>query len=233
MKAVILAAGKGVRMLPLTETKPKVMVEVKGRPFLQYVLDHLRLAGITDVGIIVGYKKEVIADYLEKNNIKATLIEQKEQKGTGDAVKQAKEFCGKDDFLVVSGDSLFSVRDLQKLQQDDDFCYVVGRIVENPQKYGVFVVDKGKLVRIVEKPKEFVGNLANSGIYKFTSDIWGALDRIKLSPRGEYELTDAITILAQQGKVKVLTLQDYWLDLGCKEDVGKAEEFLKKLKQDF
>ena len=81
----------------------------------------------------------------------------------------------------------------------------------------------------IEKPKEFYGNLTNIGLYKFTPDIWKALDQIGLSPRGEYELTDAISILAKQGKVKFLKLKEYWLDLGCKEDIPKVTEAIAKL----
>ncbi len=230
MKAIILAAGKGVRMLPLTEKVPKVMVKVNGKPFLEYVIENLKKAGVSDFGIIVGYKKEVIEEFLKKKMIKATLIEQKEQKGTGHALLQARKFCGSEQFIVQGGDNLFSVKDVKALFREDDFCYVTGKKVENPQKYGVLLEEKGKLVKIVEKPQQFVGNLANVGLYKFTSEIWEALDKIGLSARGEYELTDGITILAGKGKVNVLKLKDYWLDLGCREDIGRIEEFFVKNK---
>ena len=226
MKAVILAAGKGIRMLPLTENVPKVLVEVKGKPFLSYVIENLKKAGITELGIIVGYKKEKIIQFLEENNIQATIIEQKEQLGTGHAVLQARNFCGNDNFIVLGGDNLFSVDDLLSVKTDDQFCYVIGKEVEEWQKYGVLVVEDENLVKIVEKPQDFVGKLINIGLYKFTSEIWNALDKIELSPRGEYELTDAISILAEQRKVKVKQLINYWLDLGCKEDIAKIEKFL-------
>lgn len=228
MKAVILAAGKGTRMLPLTETVPKVLIEVNGKPFLYYVIENLKKAGFNEFGIIVGYLKEKIEEFVKKNGINAELIEQKEQLGTGHAVLQAKEFCKDEDFIVLGGDNLFSVSDLKSINNQDDFIYVIGKKVESPSRYGVLIVKEDKLARIIEKPKEFVGNLINIGLYKFTPEIWKALDKIKLSPRGEYELTDAITILAEQGKVKVLKLKDYWLDLGCKEDIPKIMDFLKK-----
>ncbi len=227
MKAVILAAGKGVRLLPLTEMKPKVMVEVLGKPFLQYVVEQLHAAGCLELGIVVGYKKEKIVEFLSKNKIKATIIEQREQWGTGDALKQAREFCGQDQFILQGGDDLFSVSDLRAVSHEDTFCYVVGKEVPDWQKYGVLLVQGEQLVKIIEKPKEFVGNVANTALYKFTPEIFGALERVKLSPRGEYELTDAVTILAQQGKVKVLMLKGQWLGLGSKEDVGKIEKFLR------
>ncbi len=228
MKAVILAAGKGTRMLPLTEILPKVLVEVNGKPFLYYVIKNLETAGFTELGIVVGYMKEKISAFLNENNIEATLIEQNEQLGTGDAVKQAKEFCGNENFIVLGGDNLFSIDDLQIINNNDDSCYVVGKEIEDPSKYGILVVENDKLLKIIEKPKTFVGNMINLGLYKFTPEIWLALDKIRLSERGEYELTDALTILAKERKVKVKSMKGYWLDLGCKEDIPKIERFLNK-----
>jgi len=227
-KAVIMAAGKGTRVLPLTENTPKVLVEVSGKPFLYYVLKNLQKAGYDEFGIIVGYKKEKFPEFLKKYGFKATLIEQTEQKGTGHAVMQVKDFAGKDNFIVLGGDNLWSENDLKEIAKDDDLNYVAGYKVNNPEKYGVLVTKGDSLVEIKEKPKEFVGNLINTALYKFTPEIFEALDKIKLSPRGEYELTDAITILSKRGKVKVIKVKDWWLDLGCKEDIPKIEEFLKK-----
>jgi len=230
MKAVIMAAGKGVRMLPLTETTPKVLIEIAGKPFLYYVLKNLQAAGYNDFGIIIGYKKEKFPEFLKRYGFKATLIEQKEQKGTGHAVMQAKEFCKDEKFIVLGGDNLFSVKDLKAINNDDDFCYAVGKEMDGDvSKYGVFVVKGDKLIRIEEKPKIPPSSIINIGLYKFTSEIWKALNQIELSPRGEYELTDAISILAKKGKVKFLKLKGYWLDLGCKEDIPKVTEAIAKL----
>ncbi len=229
MKAVIMAAGKGVRMMPLTKRTPKVLVKVNKKPFLYYVLMHLQEAGFDDIGIVVGYRKEQFPKFLEKYGFKAALIEQDEQKGTGHAVKLAKDFVGNENFVVLGGDNLWSTEDLKAMAQDNDKCYVAGIKVENPQKYGVLVVKQGKLVRIHEKPEKYVGDLINTGLYKFTPEIFRALEQIKLSPREEYELTDAITLLAEKGKVEVVTLKDYWLDLGSIEDIEKVEKFLNAL----
>lgn len=231
MKAIILAAGKGVRMLPLTEDTHKVLIEINGKPFLYYLLTNLKEAGYNDFAIIVGYKKEMFPAFLEKYNFKAELIEQKEQLGTGHAVMQAREFCGDEEFVALNGDSLFSVEDLAALNKQDNFNYIIGKQMKGDvSKYGVLVTEGDKLVKLVEKPKEFVGNVVNIGLYKFTSGIWKALDNIKLSERGEYELVDAVTTLAREGRVKASKLKDYWLDLGCKEDIPKIAEFLKSLK---
>ncbi len=227
MKAVILAAGKGIRMLPLTKEVPKVLVEVNGRPFLYYVLKSLQKAGFSEFGLVVGYKKEKIADFLEEYEFKAELIEQSEQKGTGHALLQARRFCGKEDFVMLGGDNLWSVEDLISIRRNDEFNYACGFPVDEPRKYGVFVVEGDKLVKVVEKPKEFVGNLINTGLFKFKSEIFSALGKVKLSPRNEIELTDAVSLLAKEGKVKVLKAR-WWMDLGCKEDIPKISEFLRE-----
>lgn len=229
MKAVVMAAGKGTRMLPLTKKMPKVLVKVNKKPFLYYVLKHLNEAGFDKIGLIVGYKKEQFPKFLEKYGFKAELIEQDEQKGTGHAAKLAREFAGNDNFLLLGGDNLWSAEDMKAMPMKDNFCYIAGMKVEAPQKYGVLVEKGGKLARIHEKPEKYVGDLVNTGLYKLTPDIFDALGKINLSKRGEYELTDALTMLAGKGKVKVLSLKDYWLDLGSIEDIKKVEKFLKVL----
>ena len=228
MKAVILAAGKGVRMLPVTEIIPKVLIEINGKPFLYYILKSLQKAGYNEFGLIVGYKKEMVAKFLMEYGFKAVLIEQKEQLGTAHAIKQAKRFVGKDNFIALCGDNIWSINDLARMSIDDDLNYIAGYKVNNPEKYGVLVVENDSLVRIHEKPKEFVGNFINSGLYKFTPEIFDAINKIGLSQRGEYELTDAISLLAKEGKVKVIRIQDFWKDLGKLDDIPGVEKFIKE-----
>ena len=128
---------------------------------------------------------------------------------------------------MLGGDNLFSGRDMKALPMNDALSYVTGAVVEEWRKYGILVTKDSSLIKIVEKSETFVGNLANAGLYKFTPEIWPALEKIQKSPRGEYEVTDAINMLAKKRKVKVLQLNDYWLDLGEKEDVVNIEGFLK------
>lgn len=227
MKAVILAAGKGTRMLPLTENIPKVLVEVNGKPFLYYLLTNLIKAGYDDFCLVVGYQKEKITPFLDQYNFKATLVEQKEQLGTGHAALQAREFVGNDNFVLMAGDHLWSLEDLRSVAREDDYCYVSVIKTPNPKGYGIVVTEGDLLKEIIEKPKEFVGNLVNTSLYKLTPEIFTALDKIELSERGEYEITDALKLLAKEKKVKVLILKDYWLDLSCKEDIPKVEDFLR------
>ena len=229
MKAVIMAAGKGTRMLPLTKKIPKVLVQVGGNPFLYYVIKHLHEAGFSEIAIIAGYMKEKLQPFLDKYGFKAEIIEQSEQKGTGHAAKLAKKFAGKENFILLGGDNLWSAHDLRAIARDDDECYIAGIKAEEPQKYGILVEKDGKLIRIHEKPDKYVGDLINTGLYKLTPEIFEALDNVNLSPRGEYEITDAISILAKKGKANVYLIKDYWLDLGSIEDIRKAEKFLKAI----
>jgi len=231
MKAVILAAGKGVRMLPLTLDKPKPLIEINGKPFLLHLLERLHDAGFEDkdIAIVAGYKKEKMEDFLEENKLPITVIEQEALLGTGDAVSRAREFVDDEDFVVVGGDNLFSAADLKAIQQDDGYCHVAAWKVDNPSRYGVLLCKGNMLLKVIEKPKEFIGNLINAGLYKFTSDIFEALEQIRPSERGELELTDAISLLAESRKVKVMMLQDYWLDLGRKDDIERIGDFLKGL----
>ena len=222
-----MSAGKGVRMLPLTKNTNKSLIEINGKPFLSYLMNNLREAGLNDIALIVGYKKEKVKEYLEKNYIKAELIEQKEYFGTGDAVKHAKDFVGQDNFILIGGDTLISSNDLREIAKEDGFNHVGGYKTETPEKFGILVCSGDSLIKIIEKPKKYVSNLASIGLYKFSPEIFKALEQTQLSPRGEYELIGAINILAKQGKIKVVKLKDYWVDLGCKEDIPKVETFLK------
>ncbi len=220
-----------MRMLPLTRDKPKPLIEINGKPFLLHLLERLSAAGFRDkdIAIVVGYKGEKIEEFLAEHNLDITVIVQQALVGTGDAVYHAREFVDEEDFIVVGGDNLFSADDLLRIQKEDEFCYVAGWKVEDPSRYGVLVCKGDVLQEIIEKPKEFVGDLINAGLYKFTPEIFEALEEIEMSERGELELTDAISLLAESRKVKVMMLHDYWLDLGKKEDIGKIEEFLKRL----
>lgn len=228
MKAVILAAGKGVRMMPITETIPKVLIEVNGKPFLYYLLTLLKKAGYSDFGIVVGYKGGMVKDFLEKYGFKATLINQEEQLGTGHAVSLAKDFVNNENFIVVVGDNLWSVEDLKEFNIEDDYCYISAIKTDTPEKYGVLVAKDDFLIGIIEKPKEFVGDLINTGLYKFTPEIFTALKKTGKSPNGEYQLTDAIIVLAKENKVKVKKIKDFWKDFGKPEDIQDVEKFLKK-----
>ena len=226
MKALVLAAGRGTRMNQLTEKTPKPLIDMGGRTFLDYVLENLSKAGIDDIGIVVGYRKELIIDSLKDSASNLSFIEQEEQLGTGHAVRMARQWSGGEDFIVLMGDNLYSPGDIRGISISDGFCYVAGYEHQTPEKFGVLATSGGFLESIVEKPPNPPGNLINTGLYKFTPGIFKALEGIGKSERGEYEVTDAINILCMERKVRFVRLKDYWLNLGCPEDIPAIKKFL-------
>jgi len=239
-KVVIAAAGKGTRMLHLTKNKSKHLIKVQKKPFLSYLLDNLLRAGYKEIILIVGYKGERFKEFLKEYNhndhnikiINQFDILEKEEYGTLCPLKCVKDII-KENFLMVYGDNLYSVKDLKSFNIDDKYNYVAGFIHKHPERYGVFVSDNGFLKEIIEKPSKYVGDLINTGLYKFTPEIFDKISQICKSPRGEYELTDAITLLAKEKKVKIKRIQDYWLDFGNPSDILKVSRFLKNGSSNF
>lgn len=228
MKAIILAAGKGVRLRPLTNDMPKPMIEVNGKPFLYYIIKELEKAGFAhkDIALVVGYKKEKIEEFVNSFFPSIELIGQGEPLGTGHAVSVARKFVADENFVVLMGDNFYDSDDIKKIANDDGLCYIGGFRHSEPERFGVLVVDDDRLVRIIEKPRQKVSDLINTGLYKFTPEIFAALESVKESERGEYELTDAITRLADKNRVFVIEIEN-WLDIGGINDIKKIEDFLK------
>lgn len=233
-KVLISAAGRGTRMLDLAKDKPKHLIETNGKPFLYYLLSNLKEAGFKDIVMVVGYKKEFMEEFLDKykDEFNIKIVNQfdllgEEKYGTACPIECVKDILSGESFLSVYGDNLYSVEDLRRFNIDDKYSYVAGLPHESPQNYGVLQVDgDGMLRQVIEKPKEYVGNLINTGLYKFTPEVFAYLDKIDISPRGEYELTDIINLLAAKGKVKALDLKGVWLDFGKPDDVKKVEDYL-------
>ena len=233
-KVVIAAAGQGIRMKHLTKKKSKHLIKVHNKPFLSYVLDNLKKAGYEDFILVVGYAEDLMRDFVKEYKYDVQIINQFEilgpkEKiyGTACPLMCVKDIIGKEQFLFVCGDNLFSVDDLKSINIDDEYNYVAALEHKNPEKYGILITNGEFLEKIVEKPKEYIGNLINAGMYKFTSDIFTKLSEIKKSPRGEYEITDVISLLAKEKKVKIKKIKDYWKDFGGPADVLKLSKFLK------
>lgn len=226
MKCVVLAAGKGVRMMPLTRYKPKVLIEVAGRPFLYHVLENIRKAGFKEAGIVVHYFKDKMKAFLDSyNGLKITLIEQEEVSGTGTAVVSAKKYVGKENFVLVMGDNLYSPEDIGALSEKEDaFCYAAPYVSGHPQDYGVITFKGDRMIKVDEKPKKPASNLVNTGLYKFTSEVFPILEKLKKSPRGEYELTDAMNVLAKEDKMRIHVLKEYWIDMSSIDKLPQVEE---------
>lgn len=234
-KAVIAAAGKGTRMLHMSKDRPKHLITVNDKPFLYFVLENLKKAGVKEMIIVIGYKKEAMEKFAEEygNEFDMTLVDQfkergAERYGTAIPIEAVRKTVGNDPFISIYGDNLYSPNDIAKFAKDAEYNYIGVMEHSNPEKYGVAVADEnGFLVRIVEKPKEFVSNMINTGIYTFTSEVFDALPKDK-SPRGEYELTDAIQTLAEKRRVKIIRLAGGWMDFGSPNDIVKVSEFLNK-----
>ncbi len=238
-KVVVSAAGQGTRMQELSRDKSKHLITVNNRPFLVYLLDNIFEAGYMDIMLVVGFRQDLITEFLQTypapvgatistvNQFEILGPKEKEY-GTACPLKCVKDFVGRDQFISLVGDNFYSVDDLASMNIDDSFCYVGGLKAEHPERFGVLIEDGELLQEIIEKPKEFVGDLINTSLYKFTPDVFEKLPLIKKSPRGEYEITDVLTLLAKDKKVKIKKLQDNWMDFGKQEDIKKfQEEFLK------
>lgn len=238
-KVVIAAAGHGTRMKHLSKNKSKLLINVKQKPFLAYLFDNLLAAGYKEFILVVGYRADLMEKFLKDFGYRATIANQFEilgpkekEYGTLCPIKCVRDLVGNENFLAVYGDNLYSVKDLKAMNIDDKHTYMAARMEkEHPEKYGVLITDeKGFLKEIIEKPKEYVGNLINTGLYKFTPEVFDKISCVGLSPRGEYELTDAVTLLAKDNKVKLKIIEDYWLDFGCPGDVIRVGKFLKNQK---
>ena len=234
MKAVILCAGKATRTYPLTLTRPKPLLTVANKPLLQHTLEQLdELKVVDEVILVVGYKKEMLYSWVEKNkhifSFSISFVEQKEQKGTGHAMACAREKITSP-FLLLHGDDMYFADDMKKLLKQD--CAFLVKKIAQPEQFGIVIgkQKKGKMLleKIIEKPKEFVGDLANIGCYKFGSGIF-SLD-IKPSGRGEVEIVDYLTALAQQHDVVCIEAEQ-WVPIPFSWSLLDANKYvLQRLK---
>lgn len=233
MQAVMMVAGKSTRTYPLTLTRPKPMLPIMNTTIVEHNLQ--QLYGLVDeVILIVGYKKEMLQDFLGKEwqGIKLTYCEQKEQLGTGHAVLQVEPFIT-GEFIVINGDDIFAHADLKNLIQLRAGAMV--KHVDDPSQYGVYQVDEqNQVLDLVEKPAEFIGTLTNIGAYKFDKTIFDDLKSIPLSARGEYEITDAILSHAKRTDFFVSPISGFWLTNGYPWELLISQKVLMaELKEDI
>ena len=217
MKAVILAAGEGIRLRPFTITRPKVMIPVANKPIMEYVISALSNSGIHNLIIVVGYKKESVMDYFEDGqdfgaNIR--YVEQAQQLGTANAIKRVSRYID-DKFLVLNGDNLIESSAILDLLEDGSAngTSILTVTKEQTEGYGVVKTDNGRITKIIEKPKHMVGNLVNTGIYLFSPSIFDEIDETSISERGEYDITDTLQQMIESGtKVSSVHTKSNWAD---------------------
>lgn len=242
MKALILAAGKGTRLKPLTNTVPKHLLPVGNKPILFHVLDYIVEAGIEDIGIVVSPDsdaciREAIGDGRQWQ-AGITFVSQSEPQGLAHAVKVAQGFLGESPFLMFLGDNLIQegIKDfLDEFRVSNVDASILLKEVTDPRAFGVAEIDSsGKVTHMAEKPQEPKSNLAIIGVYLFTPEIHKAIAQIRPSWRGELEITDAIQRLLEMGKeIRSHLLRGWWLDIGSNEGLIEAnrvvlDAFLKR-----
>lgn len=240
MKAVILAAGEGKRLRPITSSRPKPMISLLGKPLLEHTIIGLKEAGIDQILLIVGYKEEIIKEYFKQAlrhlEVKIEYITQQQYLGTAHAVGYAKDFVKDEDFLMMYGDIFVDpqiFRCLLKKYKENEFEGLITLMkVKNPQDYGIIKLNsKGFVEDIIEKPfpEQNAGNLANAGIYILKKSIFKAIEKTERSIRKEYEFTDSMLILINQfgGKIISYIISDYfWNDIGLPWQLFEVNKFL-------
>jgi len=235
MKAVVLAAGEGTRLRPLTEDKPKGMVKVDGKPILTHCFDQLAELGADEFVVVVGYRKQDIIDYYgdEYDSIPITYAHQREQKGLAHALLTVEQYID-DDFMLILGDNIFDANlgDVVKRQKEDraDAAFLTEEVpYDEASRYGVCDTnDYGEITDVVEKPEDPPSNLVMTGFYTFTPAIFHACHLVQPSNRGEYEISEAIDLLIQSGRTIDAIRMDGWrVDVGYPEDREKAERLLR------
>jgi glucose-1-phosphate thymidylyltransferase len=235
MKGLVLSGGSGTRLRPLTHTGPKQLIPVANKPVLQYVIEDLKKAGVTEIGVILGNngKEQVIAELKDgkQYGVRITYIDQGAPLGIAHAVQCAKDFMGKDDFIVYLGDNM--LRDGVKGLVDDFYhgqydAAISLQSVTDPSQFGVAELNgDSRVIRLEEKPKVPKSNYALVGVYLFTPVIFDMIKQIKPSWRNEYEITDAIQkLLDNKYNVRSHIVTGWWKDTGKPEDILEVNRFV-------
>lgn len=225
MRGLILAGGHGTRLRPITHTRAKQLVPIANKPIIQYAVESMVNAGITEIGVIVGKNGADIIDLLrngEQFGAEITYMKQSIPRGLADCVLVARDFLGDENFVMYLGDNMIEM-ELSTFTEKpiSEGAKILLCEVDNPKSFGVAQFDdSGAIVRLVEKPEYPPSNMALVGVYMFTPDIHEAVASIKPSGRGELEITDAIQWLLDSGKpVFHETLSGWWIDTGKKDSL--------------
>ena len=221
MKAIIPVAGQGTRLRPHTHTTPKVLLHVAGKPIVGHILDQLVTLGISDLVMVVGYRGGMVQDYVDRDyDFQAEFVEQRELLGLGHAILQTRDAVKEGPGLIVLGDTVFKANLDPVLHSKDALIGV--KPVEDPRRFGIAELEGNRITRLVEKPDHPSSNLAIVGIYYLPEmmALYEALDRLigsEKRTKGEFQLTDALQDLLDQGNIMHPLPVDGWLDCGKPE----------------
>jgi glucose-1-phosphate thymidylyltransferase len=235
MKGVLLSGGTGSRLRPITHTGPKQLVPVANKPVLEYAIEDMREAGITEIGIILGNKgREEIQQLLgdgSKYGVDITYIIQGNPLGLAHAAGCARDFVGEDDFVMYLGDNILKagISDLVESFINGDYgAGIALQEVENPQAFGIADIDEDqKVIELIEKPDDPPTNLAVIGIYVFSNAVFDIIEQLEPSWRGELEITDALQVLLEDGHaIDSHIVHGWWKDTGKPEDILEANRLV-------
>jgi len=233
VKGLILSGGKGTRLRPLTYTSAKQLVPIANKPVLFYGIEAIADAGIRDIGIVVGDTHAEIRAAVGDGSrwgVRITYIEQDAPRGLAHAVKISRDFIGTDPFVMYLGDNLLNkgiTEFVKEFSEQRPAAQILLARVPDPQMFGVAELRDGKVVRLVEKPKEPIGDLALVGVYMFGPDVFESVERIRPSFRNELEITDAIQDLIDHGlTVRPKIVDGWWKDTGKLEDMLEANRLI-------
>jgi len=234
MKGVILAAGKGTRLYPVTHHIAKPLLPLANRPTLHYAFDRLKEMGVTEICVVVGENEAEMRAALNdgsEHGVRLSYVRQSEPKGLAHAVGFAKEFVAGDDFVLYLGDAIYD-RSLAPFANRfrESGCANLNLVkpVPDPSRFGVANVDGERIVKLVEKPKEPESNLAMAGLYWFGPQLWEVLPDLQPSGRGEYEITDAIQMLVDRGEMVLAGVYEgEWFDTGTLDSFLSTSAFLQ------
>ena len=241
MKGIILHGGHGTRLRPLTHTGPKQLLPIANKPMSQYCIESIREAGITDIAIIVGgLGSNKVKEYYgngEKFGVNLTYIKQDYPRGIAHAINLCKDFVCNEKFVVFLGDNIIlqSISEFAKNFERSNYdATILLCEVDNPTRFGIADVKDGKILKIMEKPKDPPTNLAVTGIYFLTPKIFDVIDRLKPSGRNELEITDALQMLLEENhNISYNIITDYWKDTGTPEDIIEANNQILKNMQAY
>lgn len=233
MKGLILAAGKGTRLYPVTKAVPKPLLPMANRMTMAYAFDRLKECGINEICVVVGENEAAMREALGTGSafdVQLSFVRQTEPQGLAHAVGFARDFMGSEPFVLYLGDAIYS----DSLKPFVDRFFETGcanlnlvKHVEDPRRFGVANVEDDRIVKLVEKPKEPESNWAMAAMYVFGPQIWEVLPKLKPSARGEYEITDAIQMMIDEGEdVRAGFYEGQWFDTGTLESYLATSRYL-------